>query len=254
MEEPMSRLTHDLIAEILSRVPYKSLCICKCVCPAWRDLIADPARRKKMAQTLAGFFYRITAEATAEPRGFDGVKYADVSAFPWSRLPLPPDTGTLEDSCDGLFLISIHTGTLAGNFRYMVSNPATGEYALLPHSGYAGDCCRPYLGFDSDVSTGEFHVFQFELEQWVASGVKIYSSKTGAWVSMKIQWGIEVGFCWRQPGVFHKGCLHLLMQSSRCQDLPIRVSRGSSESLPDTYYILTPTALKDTASKHFRLY
>ncbi|XBI13116.1 hypothetical protein VPH35_139891 [Triticum aestivum] len=178
----MSRLTNDLIAEILSRVPYKSLCICKCVCPAWRGIIADPANRNKMAQTLAGFFYRINDEATAEPRGFDGVKYADVSAFPWSRLPLPPDSVdsflSLEDSCDGLFLISIHMGALAGNFRYMVSNPATSEYALLPHSGYAGDCCRPYLGFDSDVSTQEFHVFQFELEKWVASGVKIYSSKT----------------------------------------------------------------------------
>ncbi|EMS61104.1 hypothetical protein TRIUR3_04982 [Triticum urartu] len=50
------KLTHDLIAEILCRVPYKSLCICKCVCPAWRGIIADPANRKKMAQTLAGFF------------------------------------------------------------------------------------------------------------------------------------------------------------------------------------------------------
>uniref|UniRef100_M8AHA1 Uncharacterized protein n=1 Tax=Aegilops tauschii TaxID=37682 RepID=M8AHA1_AEGTA len=226
MEEPMSTLTHDLIAEILCRVPYKSLCICKCVCPAWRGIIADPAHRKKMAQTLAGFLYRITADS-AEPRGH-AVNYADLSAFPWASvaetyplLPLPPDSTdcfvSLEDSCDGLFLTSIRTGTpaAAGTSRYMVSNPATGEYIVLPHSGYAGDCCRAYLGFDSGVSTQEFHLFEFVLEQsqsLVVRRVNIYSSKSGVWVSMKSQWDSEVSLCWGQPGVFHKGCLHLLIR------------------------------------------
>ncbi|KAM3193276.1 hypothetical protein ACQJBY_070082 [Aegilops geniculata] len=136
MEEPMSRLTHDLMAEILCRVPYKSLCICKCVCPAWRDLIADPESRKKIVQSLAGFFYHIPADS-AESRGL-AVNYADLSAFPWSsvhrtypRLPLPPDSAdcsfTLKDSCDGLFLTRIGTGTPEPQFRYMVSNPATGQ-------------------------------------------------------------------------------------------------------------------------------
>ncbi|KAM3193928.1 hypothetical protein ACQJBY_070529 [Aegilops geniculata] len=233
VDEPMSRLTHDLMAEILSRMPYKSLCICKCVCPAWRDLIADPAHRKKMAQTLAGFFYRITNEATAVPRGFAGVEYADMSAFPWSsvpethpRLPLPPD-GTdcffsLEGSCDGLFLASMRTGTPAGNFRYyMVSNPTTSEYFVLPHSGqHAGSISDAYLGFDSGVSTQEFHVFEF-VQDWsppdhrgkqsmVVTGVRIYSSKTAAWVAMEPKWDIQVSLCFGQPGVFHKGCLHLL--------------------------------------------
>ncbi|KAM3193279.1 hypothetical protein ACQJBY_070083 [Aegilops geniculata] len=201
MDEPMSRLTHDLIAEILSRLPYKSLCICKCFCPAWRGIIADPAYRKKMAQTLAGFFYRITDEGEAEPGGFSGVEYADLSAFPWSsvpdtrpRLPLPPDSTdcffSLEDSCDGLFLASIRTGTpvAVGTSRYMVSNPATSEYTLLPHSGYAGNISYAYLGFDSDASTEGFHVFEFA-EDWsppdhrgiqfqVVTQVRIYSSKT----------------------------------------------------------------------------
>ncbi|XBI03654.1 hypothetical protein VPH35_132044 [Triticum aestivum] len=214
---PMSRLTDDLIAEILSRVPYKSLCICKCVCPAWRDLIADPAHRKKVVQTLAGFFYRITGEVTA-------VKYADLSAFPWSsvpktypRLPLPTDNNffSLEDSCDGLFLARIRTGTPAGKFRYMVSNPATNEYTVLPDSGSAGNICLAYLGFDSDVSTQEFHVFEFVLvlrePSLVVRGVNIYSSKTVAWVAMEPKWDIQVTLCWRKPGVFRKGFLHLLI-------------------------------------------
>ncbi|XP_048545446.1 putative F-box protein At3g16210 [Triticum urartu] len=231
--EPISRLTRDLIAEILSRVPYKSLCICKCVCPAWRDLIADPVYRKKILQSLAGFFYRINDEAAAEPRGFPGVNYADLSAFPWAsvprthpRLPLPPDSTdrvmSVDDSCDGLFLARISIG--AGNFRYMVSNPASGEYTLLPHNGHAGTNSIAYLGFDSGASTQEFHVFEF-LHEWshrnwgsnkslFVRAVRIYSSKTGAWVAMEPQWDIEVGLCFDQPGVFCNGCLHLLTYQS----------------------------------------
>ncbi|KAM0870060.1 hypothetical protein ACQ4PT_040268 [Festuca glaucescens] len=145
MDEPMSRVTHDLLAEILSRVPYKSLCICKCVCPAWRDIIADPVHRKRFAQSLVGFFYqhRAVDESTAGSAdpcgGFSvarGVSCVDLSAFSWASVPrtrprllLPPDTDSmdfsLEDSCDGLFLTRIPTGTHEARTRYVVSNPAT---------------------------------------------------------------------------------------------------------------------------------
>ena len=55
------RLTDDLILEILSRIPARSLHRFKCVSVRWRDLIADPANRKKLPQTLAGFLYTATA-------------------------------------------------------------------------------------------------------------------------------------------------------------------------------------------------
>ncbi|KAM0823319.1 hypothetical protein ACQ4PT_070944 [Festuca glaucescens] len=239
MDEPMSRVTHDLLAEILSRVPYKSLCICKCVCPAWRDIIADPVHRKRFAQSLVGFFYqhRAVDESTAGSAdpcgGFSvarGVSCVDLSAFPWASVPrtrprllLPPDTDSmdfsLEDSCDGLFLTRIPTGTHEARTRYVVSNPATGEYALLPHSGYDGEYCSAYLCFDSGASTQEFHVLEFSIEwprhSWVAtsfvSAAQIYSSKTNAWVSTESKWDIEVTLC-GLPGVFSKGYLHLLMK------------------------------------------
>ena len=52
-----SLFTDDLILEILSRLPARSVHRFKCVSVAGRDLIADPANRKKLPQTLAGFFY-----------------------------------------------------------------------------------------------------------------------------------------------------------------------------------------------------
>ena len=50
-------LTDDLIVEILSRLPVKSICRFKCVSRHWRALISHPEHRKKLPQTLSGFFY-----------------------------------------------------------------------------------------------------------------------------------------------------------------------------------------------------
>lgn len=70
-------LTDDLIVEILSRLPARSVHRFKCVSPSWRDLIADPAHRKKLPRTLAGFLYN--TYNSANPRLHD-FHFASVSA------------------------------------------------------------------------------------------------------------------------------------------------------------------------------
>jgi hypothetical protein len=50
-------LTDDLIVENLSRLPAKSICRFKCVSWHWYGLITNPEHRKKIPQTLSGFFY-----------------------------------------------------------------------------------------------------------------------------------------------------------------------------------------------------
>ncbi|CAO2169288.1 unnamed protein product, partial [Urochloa humidicola] len=55
--DAVSELTDDVLADILSRVPIKSLCHCKSVCRRWRYLISYSVHRKRLPQTLAGFFY-----------------------------------------------------------------------------------------------------------------------------------------------------------------------------------------------------
>ncbi|CAN6356207.1 unnamed protein product [Urochloa humidicola] len=54
---PAGELTDDLLLEILTRVPYRSLCRFRCVSTRWRALISDPQNRGRLPQTLAGFFY-----------------------------------------------------------------------------------------------------------------------------------------------------------------------------------------------------
>ncbi|OQU88599.1 hypothetical protein SORBI_3002G060450 [Sorghum bicolor] len=55
----MASLPDEILVEILSRVPFKSLCRFKCVSKAWRDLITDPlnSTRLPQAQALEGFFF-----------------------------------------------------------------------------------------------------------------------------------------------------------------------------------------------------
>ena len=50
-------LTDDLIVEILSRLPVKSICRFKCVSRHWHGLISHPVHRKNIPQTISGFFY-----------------------------------------------------------------------------------------------------------------------------------------------------------------------------------------------------
>ncbi|KAK1647985.1 hypothetical protein QYE76_065790 [Lolium multiflorum] len=45
---PVDMLTDDILADIISRVPYKLTRRCKCVSRRWRDLISHPDYNKKM--------------------------------------------------------------------------------------------------------------------------------------------------------------------------------------------------------------
>ena len=70
--EAVAGLPDDPLVEILSRVPFKSLCRFKCVSKAWRELIADPLHRRKLPQTLEGFFCGLRYEDGEDGYGGDG--------------------------------------------------------------------------------------------------------------------------------------------------------------------------------------
>lgn len=57
LEEEEEYLPENALFEILSRVPYKSLCRFRCVSKPWLALCSDPAIRKLSPQTLSGFFF-----------------------------------------------------------------------------------------------------------------------------------------------------------------------------------------------------
>ncbi|KAM3405852.1 hypothetical protein ACQJBY_000089 [Aegilops geniculata] len=109
-----SRLTKvdDLIVEILSRLPFRSVCRSKCVSKAWRDLIAHPAHRKKLPQTLAGVLYTTMPDAGGfrhHLAGVSAVAYAEGLDLDPSLAFLQPTEHRcfrLRHACNGLLLCS----------------------------------------------------------------------------------------------------------------------------------------------------
>ncbi|XBI42202.1 hypothetical protein VPH35_126562 [Triticum aestivum] len=191
---PAERLTDDLLVEILSRVPAKSLCRCKCVSKHWLGLIQHPDHRKRLPQTLAGFFY---GSSTTGQRLLESPFY--FTSLSVSGDPRPPfDTSLtflpidLLDSCNGLLLCRCHdVSDGVGAFHYVVCNPATEKWVILPNSGKANtEVAATCLGFDPALSS-HFHVFEFIEENTELSGVAVYSSETEEWVYKEKRWNSD---------------------------------------------------------------
>ena len=198
---PATCLTDDLIVEILSRLPVKSVCRFMCVSKHWLGLISHPDHRKKLPQTLAGIFYHTTSSELFPElvRHFTNVtgKGAPLISPSLSFLLGHADI-TLLDCYNGLLLC--RSRTTAGANRYVVCNPTTEEWVALPESSEAGNICDARLGFDPVVCPN-FHVFEFvERHEPVygyfpaeyISGLEIYSSETGHWAHRDSGWSDDV--------------------------------------------------------------
>ncbi|CAM0902761.1 unnamed protein product [Alopecurus aequalis] len=196
-----SHLTDDLIVEILSRLPARSVHRFKCVSPSWRDLIADPAHRKELPHALSGFLYNTYYKA--QPRldryhfanvcvgatplldpGYVDPPFCDfhfanvsVDATPPvdpSRRFLPRDEYMYVDqmdTCNGLLLCLAYPEFSSTDddenapleSHYVVCNPATKMWVHVPPNPEAPPRGHiiARLAFDPAASS-HFHVLQFE--------------------------------------------------------------------------------------------
>uniref|UniRef100_A0ACD6A6P8 Uncharacterized protein n=1 Tax=Avena sativa TaxID=4498 RepID=A0ACD6A6P8_AVESA len=206
----------DLHREVLSRVPYRSLCSFKCVSREWLALCSDPAVRKRSPQTLSGFF----CLSRSGPLSVQGIRFLNLSGrgqpMVDPSLPFLRDYGdvVLLNCCGGILLCSGWDRTMERGV-YLVCNPATKEiWAALPvpdtqNPGapfvYGGDH-DTYLCFDPAVP-GRFAVF---LISHIINAVDVYSTDTGEWTSMVSGWGHDIELLDNEPGgiFFFNGTLH----------------------------------------------
>ncbi|XBH97624.1 hypothetical protein VPH35_127274 [Triticum aestivum] len=225
--KPAEGLTEDLLIEILSRVPYRSLCRFKRVSKQWRGIISHPDNRKVLPQyhlqELTGFLYKRQHPITG---CFLGRNFAHVSAGDSPRirpsLPFLPDCHQfhLLDSCNGLLLCRRFETPESWEFDYVMCNPATEKWVVLP--GFFGNWQTARLGFDPAVSS-HFHVFHFlehEIDGYPddddyesdghVKGVEIYSSETRAWSHKDSAWGFPTRIARDSKSAFVNGFLHLI--------------------------------------------
>ncbi|CAL4909253.1 unnamed protein product [Urochloa decumbens] len=220
------RLPDELVAEILARVPYRSLCRFKLVSRSWRGLSSDPAVRRRCPQTLAGFFFTTTPLSGPHRRVRHFVNASGRGA-PMVNDPslafLPPGhrDACFVDSCNGIFLCRREDDTpsrVGSRYPYFVCNPATEKWIDLPDTEVTSKPSPTLrLGFDPAVSS-HFRVFAlvkaqnpFELRDQV-TGTEIYSSDTGAWTYRQSEWGDgTVAGC---DSVFFCGTMHFISPGS----------------------------------------
>ncbi|WVZ60162.1 hypothetical protein U9M48_010215 [Paspalum notatum var. saurae] len=200
---------NDPLLEIVSRVPFRSMCRFKCVAKAWHDLIVDPLHRRKLPQTLEGLFHEVhrrrdeSAEHnTGRKRRHGCVGYFDLSGtsvpivepfFTFLPKLAAPEDIRLLDTCHGLLLLDRCYNSDTPS--YVVCNPATEQWVAVPESDQAPppeNGTSAYLMSNPDVS-GHFDLIQFEVDVLLTgvTCVHTYSSKTGAWTHSESDWSVE---------------------------------------------------------------
>ncbi|KAL6621323.1 hypothetical protein ACP70R_033755 [Stipagrostis hirtigluma subsp. patula] len=208
-------LPDDAIVEILSRLPVKPVRRAKCVSKAWCDLIDDPLHRKKLPQTLEGFFFgeRERGERQSFGRfihllGTSAAPPVDPS-FPFLKELPVFDKLHLSESCNGLLLF-VHD-PYSDALGYIVCNPATEQWVAVP--GYRTSVKRDdiwrhtNLVFDPVVSS-HFHVVEF-WEMTEERVVNVYSSETGVWSRRVFDWGDDLFIPLFAPTAFANGLLYV---------------------------------------------
>ncbi|KAK8508722.1 hypothetical protein V6N13_090697 [Hibiscus sabdariffa] len=159
---------HDLIEDILVKLPVKSLVRFKYVSQQWFRLITDPRfidiHLSNQWEKGPGF---VTASSSRSTRCGAGsrsymflgsmVVNRDTYTIPHSDIWLvsvPKDNryGML-NSCDGI--LCFH-----GRFNIWLHNPATKEYRFLPSGPWTWCSCRPHLGwgFGRDLVTKRYKI------------------------------------------------------------------------------------------------
>ncbi|XBI13036.1 hypothetical protein VPH35_139830 [Triticum aestivum] len=154
-------ITDDLLLEILSRVPAKSLCRFKYVSNHWLALIHHPEHRKKLPQTLVGFFYTSSKSSVEE-----------------------------------LFLESpVHFTGVPGAVSRICRSLIDTSFGFLPNHRHIDvlDCCNGLLlcrWHDVSGEEQKYYGVEDHWDQWNTdiAGVAVYSSETGRWVYKEKRW------------------------------------------------------------------
>ncbi|KAF6981993.1 hypothetical protein CFC21_000435 [Triticum aestivum] len=204
------------LVEILSRVPYKSLCRFKCVSKPWFALCSDREILKKSPQSLAGFFLNFGGNICVRNLSGRGPPLVDLNL---QFLRENYKRVWLEQCCGGLLLCDCAKsrslgGGGGGGHDYVVCNPATKEWTVLPHiqflvQGIVNVGPLIYLGFDAAVPS-RFVAFALSAPEAPNHGqVSIYSSETGRWTSVQSKWASGTTVNRHAGYVFLNGAMHL---------------------------------------------
>ncbi|KAL4333002.1 hypothetical protein GQ457_07G042820 [Hibiscus cannabinus] len=192
--QPNQHVPEDIIVEILSRLPVKSLCRFKCVSKAWRNLISDPQfvklhlnqsiKSKRLTYVigrLIDFPRRLELDYDSLVSGHEAKPVAEHSSF---GLKFSGNGLKMKfwGSCNGLLCVFAPPRTLA------LVNPSTRETKTIlsdhdPNIRFDFAFMHPIFGgFGYDSFNDDYKVVNIDsVANHIPSVVYIYSLKNRAW-------------------------------------------------------------------------
>ncbi|KAF2293511.1 hypothetical protein GH714_002363 [Hevea brasiliensis] len=193
-------LPQELLAEILSRLPVKSLLKCRCVSKTWYSLITDPSfiaqHLKKTAARNSGLlFFRYSTREFVWPfkENVRYLLYPDESfpANPVEELDCPfkgiKRLANIVGSCNGVFCLSYD---VYGKYTERASlwNPSVRKNVNIPCPIFTFTSYGPYipsLGFGFDSTTDDYKLVRIVCSHFnfgeIRPFVEIYSLRSRGW-------------------------------------------------------------------------
>lgn len=200
----------DILVEILTRLPVKSLMRFRCVCKPWRALISQSyfaTKHRSYADTENSSSRLIlstnppTSIRLEELENFkDGLVAATKLDFPVITNP-HAEKIKLVGSCDGLICVEVNCG------HFVLCNPYTGDSKVLPKPSF--DFYSSFYGFGYDSTSGDYKlVIGHELLDPI---IQVFTLKSGSWRTYDGLYNDEL----RGQGFFLNGALHWLESESQ---------------------------------------
>ncbi|XP_058732759.1 F-box/kelch-repeat protein At3g06240-like [Vicia villosa] len=209
-------LPHELIIQILLRLPVKSLIRFKCVCKLWCSLIShDPNFAKSHFQLTASKSNRrilYTQNSSHESQSIDFEASLDnVNASVSLNLDcIFPEYFTdefeVKGSCRGFILF-------CGSLNIFLWNPSTGVHKQIPLSPFGSDLDAEYFyGFGYDDSTQDYLVVSMSHHEYDDPPLHLeyFSLKANTWKEVKGPHFPCTFLDEPKGGALHKGAIHWL--------------------------------------------
>ncbi|KAK3012804.1 hypothetical protein RJ639_008031 [Escallonia herrerae] len=183
----------EIIADVLSRLPVKSLLRLRCVSHLWRALIDSPhfikTHLSRSIQTNTAVV--IGERGTLHSLDLDSIDQATPITFPFKYY----DSFAFLATCDGLILVHCATSCtnlFSGPIRTLaLFNPSTRKYRVLPASDVLYPNFGPVTvlddyGFAYDAINDDYNVLRvLEFRDWkykcIDSEARVYSLKSNSW-------------------------------------------------------------------------
>lgn len=217
----------DVLVDVLSRLPTRTLLGMRCVSKEWRRLISDRSlvqlqlKRTELSQPTSGFFYQERFKWCNDDIRFVSYIPADMEGTEVQGrvLDFLPENVVIQGVSNGL--ICCRSCFPSPYPLIYVCNPISREWVSLPFPVYDSTSSLA-LAFDPfcdpiDVSTNfklvNIYEIETEMEDLLFS-FDVYSSRTGSW-----RRSVEICQCrhnlFKNKGLFVKGFLYWLMDGDQ---------------------------------------